>query len=101
MKRVVTADGEYIGSKFSPEFEAAEYLIIYDLEERFYGSRKSPSFKRKDKAILIDFLKRTNMENIITVKNVGDSHFNVYNPKNTDATVEEVLMEYMDSLSTD
>ena len=69
------------------------------LEARLYGSRKSPSCDTKDKAILIDFLKKTYMKNIITGKDIGDSHFNVYIPKNMDATLEEVLMEYMSTLS--
>jgi len=99
MKVVITADGGFMTSKFCPNFEACEHLIIYDLEDRLYGSRVSPSFKNKDKAVLIDFLKKTYMQYIITGKEVEDSHFTVYIPKNMDATVEEVLMEYMDSLS--
>ena len=99
MKVVVTADGGFMTSKYNPNFEEAEYLIIYDLEDRLYGSRKSPSFQTKDRAILIDFLKKTYMEKIITTKEVGDDHFEVYNPKNIDATVEEILIEYMGTLS--
>lgn len=99
MKVVVTADGGFMTSKFNPNFEEAEHLIIYDIEDRFYGSRQSPSFKTKDKAVLIDFLKRTYMKNIITGSDVCDNHFNVYIPKNMDATVEEVLIEYISTLS--
>lgn len=99
MKVVVTADGGFMTSKFCPNFEECEELIIYDIEDKFYGSRVSPSFKTKNKAVLIDFLKKTFMENIITGTEVGDDHFNVYKPKNMDATVEEVLVEYMATLS--
>jgi len=98
MKLVVTADGGFMSSKFCPKFEEAEYLIIYDVEDRLYGSRVSPSFKTKDKAVLIDFLKKTYMTHIVTGEDVGDSHFSVYIPKNMDATVEEVLMECMETL---
>lgn len=99
MKVVVTADGGFMTSKFCPNFEECKELIIYDIEDKLYGSRVSPSFKNKDKAVLIDFLKKTFMENIITGTEVGDDHFNVYKPKNMDATVEEVLVEYMATLS--
>lgn len=99
MKVVVTADGGFMTSKFNPNFEESEHLIIYDVEDKFYGSRVSPSFKNKDKAVLIDFLKKTFVENIITGTDVGDDHFNVYKPKNMDATVEEILMEYLSTLS--
>jgi hypothetical protein len=98
MKLVVTADGGFMTSKFCPNFEEAEYLVIYDVEDRFYGSRKSPSFETKDKAILIDFLKKTFMTHIVTGTDVGDKRFSVYTPKNMDATVEEVLMECMSTL---
>jgi len=93
MKLVVTADGEFMTSKFCPNFEEAEYLIVYDIEDKFYGARKSPSFQTKDRAILIDFLKKTFTTHIVTGKEVGDSHFSVYIPKKLDATVEEVLEE--------
>lgn len=98
MKLVVTADGGYMTSKFCPNFEECEHLIIYDVEDRFFGSRVSPSFISKDKAVLIDFLQKTFMTHIITGKDIGDSSFLVYIPKNQDATVEEVLMECMDTL---
>jgi predicted Fe-Mo cluster-binding NifX family protein len=99
MKVVITADGGFMTSKFCPNFEECEQLIIYDIEDRFYGSRVSPSFKNKDKAVLIDFLKKTFMENIITGKDIEDEHFNVYIPKNMDATVEEVIIEFLATLS--
>jgi predicted Fe-Mo cluster-binding NifX family protein len=99
MKVVVTADGGYMTSKFCPHFEECEHIIIYDLDDRLYGSRVSPSFKTKDKAVLIDFLQKTFMTHIITGKDIGDSPFSVYIPKNMDATVEDVLIEYMNSLS--
>ncbi|MBN1838561.1 MAG: hypothetical protein JW802_00795 [Campylobacterales bacterium] len=98
MKLVVTADGGFMTSKFNPNFEEAEQLIIYDVEERFYGSRVSPSAQSKDKAVLIDFLKKTYMTHIITGTEVGDGAFSVYIPKNQDATVEEVLIEYINTL---
>lgn len=99
MKVVVTADGGFMTSKYNPSFEGAPYLIIYDLEDRFFGARESPSFQTKDRAILIDFLKKTFMKKLITSTEVGDEHFEVYKPKNTDATVEEVLIEYISTLS--
>jgi predicted Fe-Mo cluster-binding NifX family protein len=96
MKVVITADGGFMTSKFCPNFEEAEHLIIYDIEDKFYGSRVSPSFKNKDKATLIDFLKKTFMRHIITGKDIKDNYFKVYIPKNMDATVEEVLIEYLE-----
>jgi len=98
MKLVVTADGGFMTSKFCPNFEEAEYLIVYDVEDKFYGARKSPSFQTKDRAILIDFLKKTFMTHIVTGKEVGDSRFSVYIPKKLDATVEEVLEESIAAL---
>lgn len=56
MKVVVKADGGFMTSKFNPNFESAEHLIIYDVEDKFYGSRPSPSFRSQDKSVLIDFL---------------------------------------------
>ena len=99
MKLVVTADGESMSSMFCPNFEECEYLIIYDTDNKLFGSRVSPSFKTKDKAVLIDFLKRTFMENIITGTDVGDGHFNVYKPYNMNATVNDVLIECIETLS--
>ncbi len=98
MKLVVTADGGFMSSKFCPNFEECEQLIIYDLEDKMYGSRKSPSFQNKNKSVLIDFLKKTYMTHIITGKDIGDEYFTVYIPRNKDATVEEVLIEYMDTV---
>ncbi len=96
MKLVITADGEYMTSKFCPNFEECEQLIIYDLEDRLYGSRKSPSFQNRDKSVLIDFLKQTYMTNIITGKEIDDDYFTTYIPQKMDATVEDVIIEYMD-----
>ena len=101
MKVVVTADGGFMTSNFCKNFEECEQLIIYDIEDRLYGSRPSPSFKNKDKAVLIDFLKKTFMTHIITGKDIGDDSFEVYIPKNQEATVEEVLIEYMETLKKD
>ena len=99
MKIVITADGGFMTSKFCPNFEECEHLIIYDFEDKLYGSRVSPSFKSGDKAVLVDFLKRTYMGNIITGKDVGDDYFYVYVPKNMDATVEDVLREFISAQS--
>ncbi|SFZ99086.1 hypothetical protein MNB_SV-5-1000 [hydrothermal vent metagenome] len=99
MKVVITADGGFMTSKFCTKFEECEHLIIYDLEDRTYGSRVSPSFKTGNKAVLIDFLKRTYMGNVITGADIGDDYFYTYVPKNKDATVEEILVEFMDMLS--
>ncbi len=38
------------------------------------------------------------MTHIITGKDIGDEYFTVYIPRNKDATVEEVLVEYMDTV---
>ncbi len=99
MKLVVTADGGFMTSKFCPNFEEAEYLIVYDIEDKFYGARKSPSFQTKNKVTLIDFLKKTFMTHIVTGKEIEDNYFNVYIPKKLDATVEEVLQESIAALN--
>jgi predicted Fe-Mo cluster-binding NifX family protein len=93
MKLLITSQGEYMNSQYCGDFEECEYIIIYDTLTKQYASRKSPSFYTKNSDDLINFLKAILIKHIITSKDVPG--FKVYKPKNKNATVEEVIMEYL------
>ena len=94
MKLLIPARGEFMSSKYCPDFEECEYLIIYDTKTKQYASRKSPSFYTKNPDDLINFLKAVFIKNVITGKHINDKYFKVFKVNDKDLTVEEVIMKY-------
>ncbi|GAX87174.1 conserved hypothetical protein [Lebetimonas natsushimae] len=99
MKIIITSDGEWMNSKFCPHFEECKYIILYDTKTKEYSSMKSPAYQTKDKNKLISFLKAIFMKNIITGKDIDDKYFKIYIPQKKEATIEEVLIEFLESLN--
>ena len=94
MKLAIPAYGEYMTSKYCPDFEECEYLIIYDTKTKQYASRKSPSFYSKNPEDLKNFLKAIMIKNIITGKDLDDKYFKVFKLKDKNLTVEEAIIKY-------
>jgi len=92
MKLAVPSSGELITSRYCPDFEECEYLIIYDTKTRQYASRKSPSFYSKNPQELIHFLKAVMIKHIITGKDIKDSYFKVYKIDDKNLSVEDVII---------
>ncbi len=93
MKLAITASGEVMASKYCPDFEECEYLIIYDTKTKQYASRKSPSFYSKNPEDLVNFLKAVMIKNVITGKELKDGYLKVFKVKEKDLSVEEVIMK--------
>jgi predicted Fe-Mo cluster-binding NifX family protein len=85
--------------KFCPHFEECKYIIIYDTKTKEYSSMKPPAYKTKDKNKLINFLKAIFMKHIITGKNIEDKYFKIYIPQNKNATIEEVIIEFLKNIN--
>jgi len=96
MKLVVPSSGEFITSKYCPDFEECEYLIIYDTKTKQYASRKSPSFYSKNPEDLINFLKAVMIKNVISAKDIKDGYFNVFKVVDRDLSVEDVIMKFIE-----
>ncbi|WP_456478946.1 NifB/NifX family molybdenum-iron cluster-binding protein [Nautilia sp.] len=100
MKLAIPASGELITSKYCPDFEECEFLIIYDTKTKHYASRKSPSFYSKNPDDLINFLKAVMIKNIITGKDLNDGYFKVFKINEKNLSVEDVIMRYKEEKSS-
>ena len=95
MKLAICADGEYMTSRYCPDFEKCEFLIIYDTVTRQYASRKSPSVHSKRAEDLINFLKAVMIKNVITGKDINDPYFKVFKVNEKDLSVEDVIIRFL------
>ncbi|ACM92389.1 hypothetical protein NAMH_1323 [Nautilia profundicola AmH] len=96
MKLAVPSSGEFITSKYCPDFEECKYLIIYDTKTKQYASRKSPSFYSKNPEDLINFLKAVMIKNVISGKDIKDGYFNVFKVVDRDLSVEDVIIKFIE-----
>lgn len=88
-----------MNSKFCSHFEECKYIILYDTKTKEYSSMKPPAYQTKDKNKLINFLKAIFMKHIITGKNIEDKYFKIYIPQNKNATIEEVIIEFLKNIN--